>query len=80
LIFDGQQLEDLDSLPETSIQKDSALHFVLHLRGCMCVLVNTLVATLIILDVEPNGRLEEVKFKSRDKESLAATGAAFDLS
>ena len=67
LIFDGQNLEEGQTLSDYHIQKEAWLSLVLLSRSFQ-IFVKTLTGKTITLEVEPTDSVEDVKAKIQDKE------------
>ena len=67
LIFDGQNLEEGQTLSDYHIQKEARLSLVLLSRSFQ-IFVKTLTGKTITLEVEPTDSVEDVKAKIQDKE------------
>ena len=70
LIFNGKQLDNDRSFAECGIIKHSTLYLIIRQRSGMQIFIKTLRGTIVVLDVEPNMSIDEVKSKVQDKEGL----------
>lgn len=70
LIYAGQQLKDEYNLSTYNSRMKSTLHLVLRLTGGMQIFVRTLSGKTIILNVEPNESIANVKARIHDKEGF----------
>ena len=71
LIFDGQILQDGQTLSDYNVGNEATLSLVLRLRPSYQMFVTTLTGKTITLEVEPSDSVENVKAKILDKEGVA---------
>ncbi len=70
LIFAGKELKNDCTIRDYNIQRGTALHLVLRLRGGMQIFVKTLTGKTITLEVVPADSIEKVKAMIQVKEGI----------
>ena len=67
LIFNGKQLKDGRCMSDYNVGRDSTLQLILRLHIDMQILVRTLTAKMITLELESTATIEAEKAKVQDK-------------
>ena len=70
LFHAGKQLEDGHTLSDCNIKHGSSIHLIMHQRGDMQITVRTLTGKTIILEVEANNTIRNVKHKIWKREGF----------